>query len=88
MSLAIAALPEAGLCSVTITYAFAPICLTNMKKCQIMQCFAVPFKPPGPKMAKTVGYSNTTVPRVLALYLDALEGDRGIRQRKGRDRLQ
>ena len=25
-----------------------------------MQCFAIPFKPPGPKIAKTVGYSNTT----------------------------
>ena len=25
-----------------------------------MQCFAIPFKPLGPKMAKTVSCSNTT----------------------------
>ena len=32
-----------------------------------MQCFAIPFKPLGPKMAKTVSCSNTTdFERILA----------------------
>ena len=26
-----------------------------------MQCFGIPFKPLGPKMGQSVGYSNTTL---------------------------
>ena len=47
-------------CSVTITHGFALFWLTNEKKCSIMQCFAIPFKPLGPKMGESVSYSNTT----------------------------
>ena len=48
-------------CSVTTTDGLGRICLTNRKKCSNMQCFAIPFKPLGPKMAKTVSCSNTTL---------------------------
>ena len=44
---------------VTITHAFALICLTNRKKCSNYVRFRIPFKPRGLKMGKTVGYSNT-----------------------------
>ena len=33
-----------------------------------MQCFAIPFKPLGPKMAKTVSCSNTTERNPPALH--------------------
>jgi hypothetical protein len=52
---------ESRECSVTTTDGLGQICLTNRKKCSILQCFRIPFKPlVGPKMAKTVSCSNTT----------------------------
>ena len=43
--------PRSKNCSVTITHTLGRICLTNWKKCSNMQCFRIPFKPLGPKMA-------------------------------------
>ena len=47
--------------SATINVPFGQIWLRNLKKCQFMQCFRIPFKPYCSKMAKRDTYSNTTL---------------------------
>ena len=67
-------------CSVTTTDGLGRICLTNRKKCSNMQCFAIPFKPLGPKMAKTVSYSNTTQDERFLLFRG-----RAVHEAEGRE---